>query len=61
MTRQDVQNDTVGMDVVGQRLCACCFNGIETISQDGPEDIDRLPVAAGLTFQFALHSVNGRR
>ena len=59
MACQDVQNDTGRMNVVGQRLSACGFDGLPTIDQDGAQDIHHLPVAAGLAFQLALHASQG--
>lgn len=50
MPGEDVEHDTGRMDVVRQRLCTSRFNGFQSIGQDGPEDIDHLAVAAGLTF-----------
>ena len=60
VTGQNVQYDASGMHVVRQRLRACRFNGFQSIGQDGSEDIDHLPVAAGLAFQFALNVANWR-
>ena len=60
MARQDVQYDTGGMDVVRQSLRACCFNGVQSIGQNGPEDIDHLAVAARLTFKLLSHTPNGK-
>jgi hypothetical protein len=59
-TRQDVQNDTGGMDVVGQSLGAGGFDGVQAIGEHGPEDLDHLPVAAALSFELALHTAQGR-
>lgn len=61
MTCQDVQNDASGMDVVRQGLRTSGFNGVQPINEHGPEDLDHLPVAAGLSFELALHTAQGRR
>ena len=61
MTRQDVQNDASGMDVVRQRFRAGSFDGVDAIAEHGTEDIDHLPVAAGLSFQLALNAPQGGR
>ena len=56
MTRQDVQHDTGGMDVVRQRLGTGCFDRIDSICQNGAQNLDHLPITAGLTFQLAPHT-----
>lgn len=61
MPGQDVQHDTRGMDVVRQSLGAGGINSIQTIGQHGGEDIDHLPVAARLAFQFAPHATDRER
>lgn len=48
------------MDVVRQGLCAGSFNSVEPIDEDVAENIDHLPVAAGLPFQLALNPAQGR-
>lgn len=61
MSRQDVQNDAGGMDVVRKRLGAGSFDGVNTIGEHSPEDLDHLPITAGLAFELALHTSQGRR
>ena len=56
MAGQDVQHHTGGMDVVRQRLGAGGLDGLDPVRQHGGQDLDRLPVAAGLTLQLALHA-----
>lgn len=58
--RQDVQNDAGGMDVVRQGLRAGGFDGVQAIGEHGTEDIDNLPVTAGLSFELAPHTSQGR-
>lgn len=60
MPGQDIENDTGGMNVVGQRLGTGSFDGRQPIGQDGPKDIYHLPVTTGLTFQLALNSSDRR-
>ena len=43
-----------------QGLGAGSFDGVQAIGEHGAEDVDHLPVAAGLTFEFALHTAQGR-
>ena len=47
------------MDVVGQRLGAGGFYRIGAIRQHSAQDLDHLAIAAGLTFQLALHAPHG--
>ena len=54
MARKDVENNTGGMDVVGQGFGTCGVDGINPIRQHGTQDIDYLSVAARLAFQLAL-------
>ena len=61
MSRQDVQNDAGGMDVVRKGLGAGSFDGVNTIGEHSPEDLDHLPITAGLAFELALHTSQGRR
>ena len=61
MTRQDVQDNARGMDIVRERLGAGGFDGIEAIGEHGAEDLDHLPVAAGLALQLAPHTPQSRR
>jgi len=61
VARQDVQDHAGGMDVVRQGLGAGGFDGLQPVGEHGPEDVDHLPVAAGLTFQLALHTAQGWR
>lgn len=61
MARQDVQNNTRGMDVVRQGFGAGGFYGLQPVGEHGPEDVDHLPVTAGLTFELALHTAQCRR
>lgn len=53
MSGQDVEHNTGRMDVVGERFCTGGFHGFKAISEHSCQDIDHLPVAAGLAFQFA--------
>lgn len=48
------------MDLVRQRFGAGGFDGLQTIDEHGAEDLDHLPVAAGLSFELALHAAQGR-
>jgi hypothetical protein len=48
------------MDVVGQSLGAGGFDGLQPVGEHGPEDLDHLPVAAGLAFELALNPAQGR-
>ncbi len=50
---QNVQHDDGRLDLVRQRLSTGAVYGVDPISQYGAEDVDHLPVAAGLVFQFA--------
>ena len=59
MAGQDVQNNACRMDIVRQCLKTSGFYGLQTIGQDGTQDIHHLPVAAGLAFQFALNAPQG--
>lgn len=61
MTRQDVQHDAGGMNVVRQGLCTGGFDRIQAIGEHGAEDIDHLAVAAGLSFELSLNPAQGRR
>jgi hypothetical protein len=61
MARKDVENDTGGMDVVGQGFGTCGVDDLQPIGQDGPKDIDHLPIAARLAFQLALDPSDCRR
>lgn len=61
MSRQDVQNDTGGVDVVRQGLGTGSFDGFDTVGEHGPEDVYHLAVAAGLAFQFVLNATQGWR
>ena len=56
MTRQDVQHDTGGMDVVRQRFGAGGLYRIDAIRQHGTQNLDHLPVAARLALQLAPHT-----
>ncbi len=58
---QDVQDDARRMDVVGQRLGTGGFDGIDPIRQHRAQDLDHLPIAAGLALQLALHTPDGDR
>ncbi len=49
------------MDVVRQGLRAGRFDGLQPVGEHGPEDVDHLPVTAGLTFELALHTAQCRR
>lgn len=48
------------MDALFERLGAGGFDGVQAISEDSPEDLDHLPVAAALSFELALHTAQGR-
>ena len=61
MARQDVQNNTRGMDVVRQGFGTGGFDDLQPVGEHGPEDVDHLPVTAGLTFELALHTAQCRR
>ena len=61
MTRQDVQHDAGGMNVVRQGLRTGGFDRIQAIGEHGAEDIDHLAVAAGLSFELSLNPAQGRR
>ena len=61
MPGQDVQHDTGGMDVVRQSLGTGGFHGIDPIRQHGAQDVDHLPVAAGLAFQLAPYPADRHR
>lgn len=61
MPGQDVQNDTGRMDIMRQRLGTSGFYRINPIGQHGAQDVDHLPITAGLTFQLALHSADRDR
>lgn len=47
------------MNAVRQGLRTGGFDGVNTIGEHGPEDLDHLPVTAGLSFQLALHTAQG--
>lgn len=49
------------MNVVRQGLRTGGFDGIQAIGEHGAEDIDHLAVAAGLSFELALNTAQGRR
>ncbi len=61
MPGQDVQNDTGRMDTMRYRLGTSGFYRINPIGQHGAQDVDHLPITAGLTFQLALHSADRDR
>lgn len=61
MSRQNVQHDTSGMDVVRQRFRTGHFDGLNPIRQHGAQDIDHLPVTARLAFQFVSHAADRER
>lgn len=48
------------MDLVRQSFGAGGFDGLQTIDEHGAEDLDHLPVAAGLSFELALNPAQGR-
>lgn len=60
MARQDVQDHAGGMDVVRQGLGAGGFDGVQAIGEHGTEDVDYLPITAGLPFELTLHTAQGR-
>ena len=60
MTRQDVQNDAGGMDVVRQGFRTGGFDGVQAIGEHGAKDVDHLPVTAGLSFELAPNLSQGR-
>ncbi|QIE56719.1 hypothetical protein G5B40_15530 [Pikeienuella piscinae] len=49
------------MDVVRQGLGAGGFDGVNAIGEHGPEDLDHLPITAGLTLQLALNAAERDR
>ena len=59
MPCQDVKYDTRRVDIVGQSLRTCRFNGVQPVGQDGPKDIDHLTVTAGLAFELSPHASYG--
>lgn len=61
MTRQDVQCDAGRINIVRQCLRTGGFDGIQAIGEHGAEDFDHLAVAAGLSFELALNTAQGRR
>ena len=61
MPGQDVQNDTGRMDIMRQRLGTSGFYRISPIGQYGAQDVDHLPITAGLRFQPALHAADRDR
>jgi len=61
MSGQDVQHDTGGMDVVRQSLGTSGLYRIDPIGQHGAQDVDHLPVTAGLTFQLAPRAADRHR
>lgn len=48
------------MDVVRQGLGAGGFDGVQAIGEHGTEDLDYLPITAGLSFELTLHTAQGR-
>ena len=50
MAGQDIQHHAGGMDVVRQRLGAGGVDGVQAIGEHGAQDLDHLPIAAGLAF-----------
>src|SRR6056297_1506658 len=60
VTRQDVQDHAGGMDVVRQGLGAGGFDGVQAIGEHGTEDVNYLPITAGLSFELTLHTAQGR-
>ena len=61
MAGKDVQHHAGRMDVVGQCFGAGGFHRVDSVRQNSTQDIDHLPVAAGLAFQFALHAADRNR
>ena len=49
------------MDVVGQGFCASGLERFDAIGQHGAQDVDHLPITAGLTLQFALNAADRDR
>ena len=49
------------MNVVAEGFGTCGLDRIDPVSQHGAEDVDHLPVAAGLVFQFAPHASDRHR
>ena len=49
------------MDVVRQSLGTGGFYGFDPIGQHGAQDVDHLPIATRLTFQFAPHTADRHR
>jgi len=58
---QDIQDHTGRMDVVGQCFCASGLDRTNPIAQHSAQNLDHLPVAAGLAFQLALHTADRDR
>jgi len=52
VAREDVQDHPCGMDVVGQGLGAGGLDRVQAIGEHGTQNLDHLPVAAGLAFQL---------
>ena len=65
MARQDVQDDTGGMDVVRQSFGAGRFHSFQPIGEDRTKDLDHLSITcrspARLAFQLALHTLQRGR
>ena len=49
------------MDVVGQGLGAGGLDRVQAIGEHGTQNLDHLPVAAGLAFQLALNAADRDR
>ena len=49
------------MDVVRQGFGTGCLDGLQPVGEHGAEDLDHLPVTAGLAFQLALHAPDRNR
>ena len=61
MPGQDVQHDASRMNVVAEGFGTCGLDRIDPIRQHGAEDVDHLPVTAGLAFQLAPHASDRHR
>ena len=61
MAGQDVQDHTGRMDVVRQGLGTGSVHRIDPIRQNSTQNLDHLPVAAGLALQLASHTSDRNR
>ena len=61
MAGQDVQHDAGGMHVVRQGLGTGGVHRLNAIRQNSTQNLDHLPVAAGLALQLASHTSDRNR